>query len=121
MKFNTNPISLNEMLPYLDAKDHRDRPIPFSIIAITCNFHKGTGGEVLELIDVVQAKNVRLNPKTHQKITLPSGFYGSLPTALTDRVRRFYIPTSQVIRNANIRFITHIKINGDTMYRRVNY
>jgi len=82
-------------------------PVPFSLVAITCNRSKNTGGDILILTDVIQAKHQKLLPKMARKVIVTKSAVKHLPSDLQSRVRRLYIINSGEIRNVNLRLITH--------------
>jgi hypothetical protein len=121
MEFSKTEIQLKHLLKEMDRFYPTGEPIPFSIIAITCNYAKNDGGDIIVLENVIQAKNLA-KVKSGLKINrLPTSSIDSVRPELANRIRRIYIPVSGQIRNVNLRYITHFKSQTDQAYKRIVY
>jgi len=120
MEISKTEIQLKHMIKQMDRLYPNGEPVPFSLLAVTCNYSKNEGGDVIQLEDVIQAKNINKLKKFKLK-KLPSTFINAVRPELANRIRRLYIPVSQEIRNVNIRYITHFKSNTDQAYKRIAY
>lgn len=120
MEFNKSAIQVKHLLKEMERYYPDNTPIPFSIIAVSCNYARNEGGEILLFEGVIQAKQAKYLKK--QRIGfLPTSSIDSVRPELANRIRRIFFPVSAQIRNVNIRFITHFKSSTDTVFRRVAY
>lgn len=123
MEFSKNELPIKYLLKEMSRFNANNELIPFSVIAITCNYAKNEGGRVIVLENVIEAKSVRHLKHArfgYSKRELPSSI-DSVRPALANRVRRLYLLDNGEIRNVNIRYITHFKGLTDTAFRRVVY
>ena len=116
-----NPIPIKELIVMIDKHDAAGEPIPFSIIAVTCNYAKNTGGEIVILEKSIHLKNVRLINLSDITIKINPYSLPKIPQKLSSRIRRIYNVTDDSIRNVNIRYITHFKFYHDASFRRITY
>lgn len=112
-------IKLREMIKLMDKLFADGSPIPFNLIAITANRHKNTGGEVLHLERVYQAK---YRPKfeasvasNFDKVPVTTTASAKFINPLANRYRRIFLPDTSEIKNVDIVLITHFN------WRRVIY
>jgi hypothetical protein len=116
-----NPVSLKEIPALIDKHDFNNRPIPFSIIAITCNYARNEGGEILILENVIQYRNTKIIEYGDKTIEINPSLIPTITPKLAERVRRLYNDQDDTIRNVNIRYITHFRGQNETKFRRLIY
>lgn len=116
-----NPITIKELPRLMDKLDLKGQPLPFSLIAITCNVSQNQGGEIVILQYVVQYRNIKLINTDAKAIEIQQSLIPKITPKLAERIRRLYNPSDDTIRNVNIRYITHFKGNNDSKFRRITY
>lgn len=55
-------ITLSEAKILMEKRDNFGNPVPFSVVFITCNRNKGTGGEVLRLDNCIKHALLKSKP-----------------------------------------------------------
>ncbi|PWK27175.1 hypothetical protein LV89_01990 [Arcicella aurantiaca] len=124
IQFDTiNTITIKELVRLIDLHDISNNPVPFDLIAITCNYSKNEGGEIVILSDVIQYRNARIKEvklDVFDNISV-TPYIPKIAPKLAERVRRFYCEKDDSIRNANIRYITHFKQSTQDKFKRIVY
>lgn len=116
-----NPISIKDLIRAMDLHDVRKKPVTFSLIAISCNYSRNEGGNIIIFKKVVQYRNVKIIEHEDKVIEVNPALIASIPARLAERVRRLYDASDDTIRNVNIRYITHFKGNHESKFRRIIY
>lgn len=122
IQFDTiNTITIKDLVRLIDLHDINNKPVQFDLIAITCNYSKNEGGEIVIFSNVIQYRNARIvNHTVENGADLPV-YIPKIAPKLAERVRRFYCEKDDSIRNANIRYITHFKDSTQDKFRRIIY
>lgn len=117
----SGPISFQKLIDCMDAHDLKGNPIPFCLIAITCNYSKNSGGEIEVYENVIEVKNVKLLPREAKIIEFKKSIIDTLPVKMAQRVRRLYHLDTDEIKSVNVRYITHFKFVSQNTYQKIEY
>ena len=105
-------ITLPEVLKQMDQFDEKGKPVPFSIKFVTCDLRRKSGGELIELENVVKCVGKKKGKVIFddRKKTPNKKKEKKNPKHWDNSTRNILIPSSGQIRKCHIRLIT--EFNG---------
>ncbi|WP_420154150.1 hypothetical protein [Siphonobacter sp.] len=111
-------IKLSEVLEAIKGKDASNKPVRFSIKAVTLSLTRNTGGELITWEGVQLARDHADLPVTERREYVPV-HRKRLPEVWKSGIIKIYNPTTKRIIDVRIRLITEFKLFTDPHWREV--
>lgn len=96
------PLPLKDVLKLMDRLDHKSQPVPFSVLYVTADRKRKTGGQFIQTDGAILSKHNKLLPAHVRRV---DGFGGSKkPASYENATRNIQAPDGS-ITSIHIRLI----------------